>query len=123
MKHFLSIVLSLSILGCYQSSSANPTDYVNPFIGTSNFGATHPGPQMPNGLASVAPFNVAFEEDKLNKFEKDAAWNSRVYIHENKFLTGFSHLNLSGVGCPEAGVMLQYLQQRTSLTWLLQNDT
>ncbi|GLS25176.1 GH92 family glycosyl hydrolase [Marinibactrum halimedae] len=87
------------------SIAKEEVDYVNPFIGTSNFGATHPGAQYPHGLASVAPFNVAFEEGKLNKFEKDAAWNSRVYIHENQFLTGFTHLNLSGVGCPEAGVI------------------
>ena len=43
---------------------------------------------------------------KLNPFEKDAAWNSRGYIFENKFLTGFSHVNLSGVGCPDLGVLL-----------------
>ncbi|MEG3766424.1 GH92 family glycosyl hydrolase, partial [Alteromonas sp. 14N.309.X.WAT.G.H12] len=42
----------------------------------------------------------------LNPTQKDEAWNSRGYIYENGFLTGFSHLNLSGVGCPEAGVML-----------------
>lgn len=79
--------------------------YVNPFIGTANFGATHPGAQYPHALASLSPFNVAFG-GTLNKFEKDAAWNSRGYIHENQYLTGFSHLNLSGVGCPEAGVLL-----------------
>ena len=82
-----------------------PSDYVNPFIGTSNFGATHPGAQYPHALTSVAPFNVAYRPD-LNKFEKDAAWNSRVYVHENTFLTGFSHVNLSGVGCPDLGVIL-----------------
>lgn len=82
------------------------TDYVNPFIGTSNFGATHPGAVMPHGLASVAPFNTAFGADGLNSIEKDSRWNSAVYVHENKFLTGFSHLNLSGVGCPEYGVIL-----------------
>ena len=32
-------------------------DYVNPFIGTSNFGATHPGAIAPRGMASVSPFN------------------------------------------------------------------
>lgn len=92
-------------------SSASPSQYVNPFIGTANFGATHPGAQYPQALVSVAPFNVAFDGksaggDKLNQFEKDAAWNSRGYIFENKFLTGFSHVNLSGVGCPDLGVML-----------------
>jgi len=117
MKRILFFSLSAALLGSLITADGADaksttrgvdelTQYVNPFIGTSNFGATHPGPHMPHGLASVAPFNVAFEEKKLNEFEKDAAWNSRVYIHENKFLTGFSHLNLSGVGCPEAGVML-----------------
>jgi predicted alpha-1,2-mannosidase len=90
---------------------SSPSQYVNPFIGTANFGATHPGAQYPQALVSVAPFNVAFDGksangDKLNQFEKDAAWNSRGYIFENKFLTGFSHVNLSGVGCPDLGVLL-----------------
>ena len=94
-----------------QEAAARATDedlaaYVDPFIGTSNFGATHPGAVMPHGLASVAPFNVAFSAGGLNPIEKDSRWNSAVYVHENKFLTGFSHLNLSGVGCPDAGVLL-----------------
>lgn len=88
-----------------KTPAAGNSRYVNPFIGTSNFGATHPGAQYPHALASVAPFNVAYG-GTLNKFEKDDAWNSRGYIHENRYLTGFSHLNLSGVGCPEAGVLL-----------------
>ncbi len=101
MKSFLiSLLLSVSC-----TTLAGNSQYVNPFIGSSNFGATHPGAQYPNALASVSPFNVAYG-DKLNPIEKDAAWNSRVYIDENRFLTGFSHLNLSGVGCPEAGVLL-----------------
>ncbi len=85
--------------------SPAPSQYVDPMIGTANFGATHPGAQYPHALLSVAPFNVAFG-GKQNTFDKDAAWNSRVYIKENQFLTGFSHVNLSGVGCPDLGVLL-----------------
>ncbi|WP_337842447.1 GH92 family glycosyl hydrolase [Rheinheimera sp.] len=99
-----SVLLGL-LLGCSCTVLAGNSQYVNPFIGTSNFGATHPGAQYPNALASVSPFNVAYGGE-LNKFEKDAAWNSRGYIYENHYLTGYSHLNLSGVGCPEAGVLL-----------------
>jgi predicted alpha-1,2-mannosidase len=84
----------------------NPVDFVNPFIGTSNFGATNPGAVMPSGMVSVVPFNVAFKEGKENKFEKDIGWNSRAYIAENSFLTGFSHINLSGVGCPDLGSII-----------------
>ena len=78
-------------------------DYVNPFIGTSNFGATNPGAIAPRGMVSVSPFNVAGTQNTL---EKDSRWLSNPYVHENNFLTGFSHVNLSGVGCPDLGVIL-----------------
>lgn len=35
-----------------------PVDYVDPFIGTTNFGTTNPGAVCPNGMMSVVPFNV-----------------------------------------------------------------
>ncbi len=80
-------------------------DEVNPFIGTSNYGTTNPGAVLPNGLMSVTPFNVMGNED-LNKFDKDKRWWSTPYSFDNKFFTGFSHVNLSGVGCPELGSIL-----------------
>lgn len=102
----LRLALLLLLFSASSLAENNVTDFVNPFIGTANFGATHPGAQFPHGMASVVPFNVAFKADKENKFEKDEAWNSRSYIHENKYLTGFSHVNLSGVGCPDLGSIL-----------------
>jgi predicted alpha-1,2-mannosidase len=83
-----------------------PAALVNPFIGTTNFGATHPGPVRPAGMASVVPFNVAFRKGEENKHEKDSEWHSRPYVYDNNFLTGFSHVNLSGVGCPDLGSIL-----------------
>ncbi|MFS4416059.1 GH92 family glycosyl hydrolase [Maribacter sp. 2307ULW6-5] len=80
------------------------TQYVNPFIGTSNYGTTNPGPTAVRGMVSVSPFNVAGPANM--PFEKDSRWLSTPYVHENTFLTGFSHVNLSGVGCPELGVIL-----------------
>ncbi len=82
----------------------NYTQYVNPFIGTSNFGTTNPGPIAVRGMANVSPFNVAGPNNL--PLEKDSRWLSTPYVHENKFLTGYSHANLSGVGCPELGVIL-----------------
>lgn len=102
-KSFFFAVL-LFINTALQSQS--PADYVNPFIGTSNYGATHPGPQYPGGLASITPFNVAYRLGTDNPFEKDKGWNSRSYIHENGYLTGYAHTNLSGVGCPDLGAIL-----------------
>lgn len=78
---------------------------VNPFIGNANFGTTNPGAVVPNGLMSVTPFNVG-GDSPLNKYDKDARWWSTPYTTDNKYFTGFSHVNLSGVGCPELGSLL-----------------
>ncbi|EAQ99987.1 GH92 family glycosyl hydrolase [Maribacter sp. HTCC2170] len=96
---FLFCLTTSLVMGQYQ-----PVDYVNPFIGTSNFGTTNPGPIAVRGMANVSPFNVAGPQNL--PLEKDSRWLSTPYVHENKFLTGFSHVNLSGVGCPELGVIL-----------------
>lgn len=81
-----------------------PADWVDPFIGTTNFGTTNPGAVVPNGMMSVVPFNV-MGSDK-NGFDKDARWWSTPYEYHNKFFTGFAHGSLSGVGCPEMGSLL-----------------
>jgi len=84
-------------------ASAN-VKYVNPFVGTTNFGTTNPGAVCPNGMISVSPFNVMGSDN--NVYDKDARWWSTPYCYENVFFTGFSHVNLSGVGCPEVGSLL-----------------
>ncbi|AUP80085.1 GH92 family glycosyl hydrolase [Flavivirga eckloniae] len=106
MKSELRTVLFLLLAFIYIETSAQnqPVDYVNPFIGTSNFGTTNPGPIAVRGMANVSPFNVAGPQNL--PLEKDSRWLSTPYIQENTFLTGFSHVNLSGVGCPELGVIL-----------------
>ena len=98
---FLALALSLGIASY---ASERPTDYVNPFVGTTNFGTTNPGAVCPNGMMSVVPFNVMGSD--LNVYDKDSRWWSTPYCFENKFFTGFSHVNLSGVGCPELGALL-----------------
>ncbi len=99
----LKIVVLMLLLYGPTVNGQEPASYVNPFIGTSNFGATYPGPVAPRGMASISPFNVS---GKQNILEKDSRWLSNPYVNENTFLTGFSHVNLSGVGCPELGVLL-----------------
>ena len=105
MKRFrLLTVAALFAATVAGVSAKNPADYVNLFIGTTNFGTTNPGATVPNGLMSVVPFNV-MGSDK-NIYDKDARWWSTPYEYYNKFFTGFSHVNLSGVGCPELGSLL-----------------
>lgn len=87
------------------SSGRRLTEYVNPFIGTANYGTTNPGAVLPNGLMSVTPFNVSGSTE--NRFDKDSRWWSAPYSADNSYCIGFSHVNLSGVGCPElSGILL-----------------
>jgi len=80
-----------------------PVDYVNPFIGSDNYGTTNPGAIVPRGMVSVVPFNVAC---RPNKHEKDSDWWSTPYSNVNETFTGYSHVNLSGVGCPDLGTII-----------------
>ncbi|MEN8123460.1 MAG: glycoside hydrolase family 92 protein, partial [Bacteroidota bacterium] len=103
MKNTLLLILLVS-LNSLSGYSQNFTQYVNPFIGTTNFGTTNPGAIVPQGMISVVPFNVTGSDE--NKWDKDAGWWSTPYSWDNHFFTGFSHVNLSGVGCPDLGVIM-----------------
>ena len=104
MREMRFVILLIIYSIQYAVGAQDPADCVNPFIGTSNFGATNPGAIAPRGMVSVTPFNVAGSQNL--PLEKDSQWLSTPYVNENTFLTGFSHVNLSGVGCPDLGVIL-----------------
>ena len=101
---FIAALMFFGVSMKAENKKLRPVDYVNPFIGTTNFGTTNPGAVMPNGLMSVVPFNVMGSND--NKYDKDTRWWSTPYEYHNVFFTGFSHVNLSGVGCPDVGSLL-----------------
>lgn len=103
---FVLSLLTASATGLFKADAADvdPLAYVDPFIGTTNYGATHPGAVVPNGMMSVTPFNVMGSE--INPIDKDSRWWSAPYDHNNKFFTGYAHVALSGVGCPDLGGLL-----------------
>lgn len=101
MKRLFFLLLLWPVL---LHAEKSPVDYVNPFIGTTNFGTCNPGAVVPAGLMSVVPFNVMGSD--LNAFDKDARWWSTPYEETNSFFTGYSHVNLSGVGCPDLSSLL-----------------
>lgn len=103
MKNALFIILGL-LMGLPLMAQKQPADYVNPFVGTTNFGTCNPGAVCPSGLMSVVPFNVMGSD--LNHYDKDKRWWSTPYDNTNSYFTGFSHVNLSGVGCPDLGSLL-----------------
>ena len=92
------------LLSAVTAGAQGPAELVNPFIGTTNFGTTNPGAVTPNGMMSVVPFNVMGSD--LNVFDKDSRWWSAPYEYNNRFFTGYAHVALSGVGCPEASSLL-----------------
>lgn len=87
-----------------EGGERQPVDYVNPFVGTTNFGTTNPGAVCPQGMMSVVPFNVMGAVN--GDIDKDSRWWSTPYEYKNTYFTGYAHVNLSGVGCPELGSLL-----------------
>ena len=55
------------------SAQKEPVDYVNPFIGTTNYGTTNPGAICPQCLMSVTPCNVMGKIEG-NNIDKDSQW-------------------------------------------------
>ena len=104
MKTGKNILMGIALTSALFVSAQEPVDYVNPFVGTTNYGTTNPGAVVPQGMMSATPFNVMGSED--NKYDKDKQWWSTPYEVNNKYLTGFSHVNLSGEGCPDLGSLL-----------------
>ncbi len=100
-----------ALVGIYTAYSAqaqqmpyNPVDYVLPLVGTTNYGATNPGARCPQGMMSVVPFNVMGSVN--GNRDKDERWWSTPYEYKNTFFTGYAHVSLSGVGCPELASLL-----------------
>ena len=104
MRSFLWMVAAFCCAAPAAFAETSYADRVVPFVGTTNFGAAHPGAVCPNGMMSVVPFNVMGSD--LNRYDKDARWWSAPYERYNAFFTGFAHGTLSGVGCPEMGALL-----------------
>lgn len=94
----------LSLLCALAHGQERLVEYVDPFIGTTNYGTTNPGARCPWGIMSVTPFNVMGSGS--NTYDKDSRWWSTPYEWANSFLTGFAHVNLSGVGCPDMSSLL-----------------
>ena len=96
-----AILLSCAVVSAQE---ADNTQWVDPFIGTADYSATHPGAVVPHGMMAVVPMNVTGSE--LNRYDKDNRWWSTPYDIRNKYSVGFAHGALSGVGCPEMGAII-----------------
>lgn len=104
MKLRLTIIALLTLCATLSAQEADYTKYVDPFIGTADYSATHPGAVVPHGMMAAVPFNVTGSE--LNRYDKDNRWWSTPYDIRNSYSVGFAHGALSGVGCPEMGAII-----------------
>lgn len=105
----ISLLALCATVSAQQNETSHPTQtdytqYVDPFIGTADYSATHPGAVVPHGMMAVVPFNVTGSE--LNRYDKDNRWWSTPYDIRNSYMVGFAHGALSGVGCPELGAII-----------------
>ncbi len=104
MKSVYLLLIAWAFCSTVPALPQEPASWVDPFIGTTNFGTCNPGAVVPHGMMSVVPFNVMGSE--ANRYDKDARWWSTPYERTNSFFTGFAHGALSGVGCPDMGSLL-----------------
>ena len=103
IKGFILTTITLLTLSL-TTYAEEPIKWVDPFIGTADYSATHPGAVVPHGMMAAVPFNVTGSE--LNRYDKDNRWWSTPYDIRNKYSVGFAHGALSGVGCPELGAII-----------------
>ena len=90
MKHTVALVGALMAVAAL--GGVEPVDWVDPFIGTSGTGHTHPSATCPFAMLQAGPTTG------------DEGWeNCSGYRHEATSILGYSLTHLSGTGCLDAG--------------------
>jgi predicted alpha-1,2-mannosidase len=84
----------------------NPSQYVNPFIGTGGHGHTFPGATLPFGMVQLSP------DTRI-----DGSWDGcSGYHYSDATIYGFSHTHLNGTGCSDFGdIMIMPFMGKASL--------
>jgi len=97
---FLILLISSFALG------QNPSQYVNPFIGTGGHGHTFPGATLPFGMVQLSP------DTRI-----DGSWDGcSGYHYSDATIYGFSHTHLNGTGCSDFGdIMIMPFMGKASL--------
>lgn len=98
MRHFISILLAITLTSCLtttQDSLPDYTQYVDPFIGTAATGHTFPGACRPFGLIQASPETNAIGWDYCSG-----------YNNRDTLIWGFSQTHLNGTGCMDLGDIL-----------------
>lgn len=104
--NFLLLIFSLSAVNAQPTAEMDPTQFVNPFIGTQRMGHTFPGATVPFGMVQLSPDTdtVAYEKD--GKYNPDAYAYCAGYQYDDPTIVGFSHTHFSGTGHSDLGDLL-----------------
>ncbi len=86
-------LLCFTLLPAQNKTNKSFTDYVNPFIGSSDHGHVFVGANVPFGMVQAGPSNIMQTWDKFNGWD----WCSG-YNYASKEILGFTHTHLSGTG-------------------------
>jgi predicted alpha-1,2-mannosidase len=83
------------LLGTLCLYSQQPSDLVNPFVGTDGHGHTFPGATAPFGMVQLSP------DTRVEGWDACGG-----YHYSDSTILGFSHTHLSGTGVPDYGDIL-----------------
>lgn len=102
-------LLKIALLFFLQTNlkAQNPSQYVNPFVGTGGHGHTFPGATLPFGLVQLSP------DTRI-----DGSWDGcSGYHYSDSIIYGFSHTHLSGTGVSDYGdIMLMPMSNSASFS-------
>jgi len=87
--------------------TADLSQYVNPFIGTSKMGHVYPGATVPFGMVQLSPqTNFETMYTKEGKYNKETYEYCAGYQYRDSTILGFAHTNFSGTGHSDLGDFL-----------------
>ena len=104
-QHFISLAMGLAFLAMVPSA-AQPSRYVDPFIGTSGMGHTFPGACVPFGGVQVSPDTDTIPHNVAGKYQPEVYSLCAGYRWDDPTIVGFSHTHLSGTGHSDLGDVL-----------------
>ena len=107
MKKLFQICLAASLtLLVTLPAAAQPSRYVDPFIGTSGMGHTFPGACVPFGGVQVSPDTDTIPHNVAGKYQPEVYSLCAGYRWDDPTIVGFSHTHLSGTGHSDLGDVL-----------------
>lgn len=111
VRHNMSLITTglalAALLGANLPAAAQqPTDYVNPLIGTNGMGHVFPGACTPFGWVQLSPDTDTIPHNVDGVYQKGTYAYCAGYRYQDSTIVGFSHTHLSGTGHSDLGDLL-----------------